>query len=224
MFTMLFVLLATGPAQGHALSSAVRTYLDARAAEADQIAPERRDELDRLADYVRAQRQAGVPARLLFVCTHNSRRSHLAQVWGEVVGRYVGVEVESYSAGTEATAFNARAVAALVRAGLVVQTGGDATAEGGPRYTFTYGEGLQTAPLYSKRLNAVPDGAPFGAVMVCGEADRACPVVPGAAFRLALPYVDPKVADGTAEEAATYDARCAQIARELLYALRRAAQ
>ncbi len=226
MFTMLLVLLAMGPAEGPTLAPAVQAYLDARAAEADQIPPERRAELDRLADYVRSQRQTGAPVRLLFVCTHNSRRSHLAQVWAEVIGRRLGLDVASYSAGTEATAFNARAVAALGRAGLTVREQ-PAEATGGPRYTLTYGEGLHTAPLYSKRMpDGVPEGegAPFGAVMVCGEADKACPVVPNASFRIALPYDDPKAADGTPEEAATYDARCAQIARELHYALSRAAR
>jgi arsenate reductase len=64
----------------------------------------------------------------------------------------------------------------------------------------------------------------FGAVMVCTDADEACPFVPGAEFRLAVPFVDPKVSDNTPEEAATYDERCAQIAREMLYAMTVAAR
>ena len=57
----------------------------------------------------------------------------------------------------------------------------------------------------------------FGAVMTCSSADRGCPLVHGAVARFATPYVDPKVSDGTDEEAATYDARCRQIGTEMLY-------
>ena len=48
--------------------------------------------------------------------------------------------------------------------------------------------------------------------MVCNDADQKCPTVPGATDRFAIPFVDPKVSDGTEAEAATYDERCAQIA------------
>jgi hypothetical protein len=58
----------------------------------------------------------------------------------------------------------------------------------------------------------------FCAIMTCSQADEACPNVAGAANRIAIPYEDPKAADGTPEEAAVYDERCAQIARETLYA------
>ena len=57
----------------------------------------------------------------------------------------------------------------------------------------------------------------FGAVMTCSSADRGCPLVYGADARFAIPYVDPKVSDGTDAEAATYDARLEQIGTEMLY-------
>jgi hypothetical protein len=53
--------------------------------------------------------------------------------------------------------------------------------------------------------------------MTCSEADKNCPVVRGAAVRVALPYEDPKVADGTPAEAARYDERSRQIATEMFY-------
>jgi hypothetical protein len=43
--------------------------------------------------------------------------------------------------------------------------------------------------------------------------------VKGANFRVAIPYVDPKVSDGKPEEAATYDERCLQIATEMLWVM-----
>ena len=53
--------------------------------------------------------------------------------------------------------------------------------------------------------------------MSCSQADRNCPLVPGCAARIALPYDDPKDFDGTDREAAMYDERCRQIAREMLF-------
>jgi arsenate reductase (thioredoxin) len=45
-----------------------------------------------------------------------------------------------------------------------------------------------------------------------------CPIVRGASHRVSIPYKDPKVADDTPTESAAYDERCAQIAREMLFA------
>jgi len=75
---------------------------------------------------------------------------------------------------------------------------------------------------FSKVYDEAPNPASeFVAVMVCTEADGACPDVAGATGRFALPYVDPKASDGTGLESATYDDRCAQIAREMLYMMSR---
>jgi arsenate reductase (thioredoxin) len=203
-----------------ALSPAVAQYLDARAKESDQISELRRQDLERLAQYIRTQRSAGQTPRLLFVCTHNSRRSHLAQVWARVTGGYLGIEVETHSAGTEATAFHKNAVAALERAGLTsAKAFGDLP--GGPRYSLTYGAGLSVRDMYSKTIAQADVKAPFAAVMVCSDADKKCPFVPGANARVAIAYDDPKAADGTPDEAKAYDERCAQIAREMLYVMQR---
>lgn len=59
----------------------------------------------------------------------------------------------------------------------------------------------------------------FCAVTTCDAADEVCPIVHGTAERIALTYVAPKLADGAPEDAATYDARCRQIGRELQYAI-----
>ena len=56
------------------------------------------------------------------------------------------------------------------------------------------------------------------------RADKQCPFVPGAALRIGLPFDDPKAFDNTPREAAMYDERCQQIARELLYVFSEAVQ
>ena len=185
----------------------------------DAIEPERKRRLAALAAFIRERMQNDEPARLTFICTHNSRRSQLAQVWAAVAAAQYGIEqVHTFSGGTEATAFNPRAVAALRRAGFVIEDpGGD-----NPRYAVGAAPGMPPLQLFSKTFEH-PDNPQegFAALMTCSEADQACPFVPGADLRLALPYEDPKVADGTPEETERYDERSHQIATEMLYAFSR---
>jgi len=196
-------------------------WLEARAAEEGEIPTPRRAELEGLAATVVERIAATGGADLVFVCTHNSRRSQLAQVWAQVAAAWHGVAgVRSFSGGTEATAFDARARAAVARAGAMVESGPTAA---NPLVSVS---GWPGEPLrcWSKRFGDIANPqSGFVAVMTCGSADEACPVVPGAAARIALRYVDPKVSDGTPEESQTYDERSREIARDLLYAFSRAA-
>lgn len=196
----------------------LESYLRQREAEFGQIADDRKVVLGRLAEYVRENRSAERPARLLFICTHNSRRSHLAQVWATAAAAHYGVQdVEAFSGGTESTAFNPRAVAALERAGLEIKCE-DPSARN-PHYDVRFLPDAEPLVCFSKEFGQPPNPREdFCAVMTCSQADRDCPLVPGATQRIALPYDDPKASDGTPAESATYDARCAQIARELLFA------
>lgn len=198
------------------MNTALTSYIADRLAEFDAIPAERKAQLEDLAAYIRGTTSPDRPARLTFVCTHNSRRSHMAQLWAAAAAQHYAVNAISYSGGTEATAFNPRAVAAMARAGFDVRPAFD---DINPVYLVSMGEGLPVQTCFSK----VYDGAPnpksaFAAVMVCHSADEACPYVAGAEARFAITYVDPKASDATPEEAATYDERCAQIAREILFA------
>ena len=195
-------------------------YIDQRRAEFDRIPDERAALLQRLADYVAARRREGRPARLTFICTHNSRRSHLAQLWAREAATRFGLDnVETYSGGTEATAFAPQAVAALRRAGFRIEQTGR-----GENPVYRIGDPNDAPPqqAFSKVYDQPPNpGAGFCAVMTCAEADAGCPIVPGAAARIALPYEDPKAFDGTRLETEIYDARCRQIAREMVYVFSR---
>jgi len=196
--------------------------VEALLAESGSIPADRRANLDRLADWIRGRLEAGDPARLTFICTHNSRRSHMAQLWAQVGAAWFGLDaVETYSGGTEATAFNPRAAAAMERAGFRVE--GD-TAAANPRYRVQLSGERPPMEAFSKVYDQPPNPASgYCAVMTCDTADAGCPIVFGADERIAVTYVDPKESDGTDAEAATYDERCRQIGREMLYALSRAA-
>lgn len=188
-------------------------------AEQDRITPERKQRLRQLSDYLGARQ--GRPVRLNFICTHNSRRSHIAQVWAATAAAYFGLEgVEAYSGGTEATAFNPRAVAALERAGFRIENpGGD-----NPRYRVHYAADRPPLVCFSKTFDDPHNPSQnFAAIMTCSDADENCPFIPGVDLRLPLAYEDPKAADGTPEEAARYDERVRQIGREIGYAFQCAA-
>ena len=191
-------------------------YIEARLSETALIPADRTQLLDQLAALIDQRIAAGEPCKLTFICTHNSRRSHLCQLWAAAAAAHFGHEnVQTYSGGTEATAFNPRAVAALQRAGFrTVQTTRDAN----PVYHVRYGENATPMTCFSKVYDQAPNPKEaFIAVMTCSHADKACPLVSGALTRVAVTYEDPKIADNTPDEAATYDERCAQIAREMLY-------
>ena len=196
-----------------ALYPAMAAFVRARAAEFD----ERRALLESFAQHITERHDGERPVRLVFVCTHNSRRSHMAQLWAAAGAAANGLNVATYSGGTESTAFNPRAVAALQRAGFTIER---TTDDENPVYHVRMGDTLRPLTCFSKAYMHAPNPqSDFTAIMVCDDADARCPAVPGAAGRFAIQYVDPKVADGTPEEAATYDERCAQIAREMLYAM-----
>jgi len=148
----------------------------------------------------------------------------MAQLWAAAAAASYGIgDVETFSGGTEATAFNPRAVAALERAGFEIKT--SAPGDANPKYLVRLSSASDALECFSKVYDQAPNPtSDFCAVMTCSAADEACPRVAGATLRLAIPYDDPKVADGTPDEAATYDERCAQIAREMLFAISRAAR
>jgi len=202
------------------LNDELVSYLGDRLTEVDRILADRRTTMEQLARFVVERVEAGQPALLTFICTHNSRRSHMAQLWAQTAAHYFGVDrVETYSGGTEATAFNPRAVAALQRAGFLI----DGQGEGGnPIYRVRWAESSAPMECFSKVYDRAPNPAEgFCAVMTCSAADSACPVVSGAGARIAIPFDDPKNFDGTDQETVKYDERCRQIAREMLYAFSR---
>jgi protein-tyrosine-phosphatase len=208
---------AAAPTEEPRMYPALVHTIEALAPDVAQVPAERRATLDRIAEFVRAHGSKGATARLTFICTGNSRRSHLGQLWAAAAARYYGVDaVETFSGGTEPSAFNPRTIAALQRAGFTVEKRDDAADN--PHYAVRWSDEVAPVDAFSKRYD--DDANPhddFVAVMTCTDADQECPLVPGAALRVSLPYDDPKVADGTAEESARYDERSRQIATEMLY-------
>lgn len=177
-------------------------------------------QIDAAADYIATRLNAGKTVDLMFVCTHNSRRSQFAHVWAEVWARKTaGLEgVRCYSGGTEVTACNERTIGALERFGFEVESSGGEN----PNYRVKFSNNHEPV-LCNSSLFAESGLTEFAAMMCCSDVDQKCPTVVGAEIRVPLHYEDPKSADDTDEESSRYDERCEQIGRDMMLLMHEAA-
>jgi arsenate reductase (thioredoxin) len=198
------------------LLPSLRPYVNEVANELGLVSVERRGVLDAIAGNIAARLESGNTVQLTFICSHNSRRSHMSQIWAQTAAYHFGLErIYAFSGGTEATACNCRTVAAMRRVGFDIE---DATTGDNPIYLVRYATDRPPIRAYSKLYNA--DGNPkrdFIALMTCSVADKSCPVVQGAISRYAIHYADPRLCDDTPIETVAYNERCREIAREMFY-------
>jgi arsenate reductase len=180
------------------------------------IPANRKSTLQPLIDYIQKKVTANQPINLNFICTHNSRRSHLSQIWAQVMAAYFEIpKVSCYSGGTEATAMFPMVGDTLKAHGFNVM----ALSEGkNPVYAIKYSNNAHPVIAFSKvydhGFNPVQD---FAAILTCSQADAGCPFIPGAEVRIPITYEDPKAFDGTPQQAEKYTERSLQIATELCY-------
>ena len=194
----------------------IASYLQSAEKDFKQISKERKAKLKEIAAYLQPKIKEGKTANLVFICTHNSRRSNMGQLWAYAAVEYYGIKgVSNFSGGTENTAFNERAIKALVKAGFEIEKVTEGT---NPNYAVKYATNEPVVSAFSKVYKDAPNPtSDFAAIMTCSQADEACPIVMGASARFVIPYEDPKKADGLPNETEVYDERCKQIATEVLY-------
>ncbi|MDE3124411.1 MAG: protein-tyrosine-phosphatase [Bacteroidota bacterium] len=193
----------------------IQNYCYSLVKQFDKIEPERKKILSSISNFILQQKAQNKQVQLVYICTHNSRRSHFGQVWASVAAAYYGIsDIFTFSGGTEATAFNINAIRALEKVGFIIHSDGQLN---NPIYKVCYGEN-ECMVCFSKVYNdsANPKDN-FLAIMTCGEAEANCPYIPGAIGRVATTYEDPKLYDGSPEQDKAYDDRCRQIALETLY-------
>ncbi len=198
------------------LFSGIESYREKVESNLNNIPESRERLLDRLSTYIKENSDSQL--NLVFICTHNSRRSHFGQVWGKVWADYFGLDfVETYSGGTEATAFNPRAVEALRTVGFSISN----EKTDSPKYELRYSNDRKPILAWSKTFDdEVNPQSQFAAVMTCSDADEACPFIPGAEIRIPLVYEDPKKWDDTDRERQAYKERCLQIATEMYHVMK----
>ena len=182
----------------------------------ENISKERKEILSQLIDFIQSKVNRKEEVRLNFICTHNSRRSHLSQVWAQTMAFYFDIKnVSCYSGGTESTALFPKVAETLQNTGFEVKT---LSENSNPVYSIKYAENEHPVIGFSKKLD--DDFNPksgFAAVMTCSQADEGCPIVLGAERRIPLTFDDPKLFDNTPQQAEKYNERSLQIASELFY-------
>lgn len=182
----------------------------------NQMEDDRKMKLHQISEFVSQRIQNGKSAKLLFVCTHNSRRSIIAQLWAKAAARFFNLEnVCAFSGGTEATMVSENALRALTSNGFkLAKVEGESMIMG---FWSTDTEGVELfSKIYDHPANPKND---FMAIMVCDDADEVCPVVPGSVARVSLPFADPKIYDGTKDAESKYLETSFAIAGEMLYSM-----
>lgn len=194
----------------------IQSYCDQLIKEFDSISESRKKILEKIADYIKTKKAENIPINLVYICTHNSRRSHFGQVWAKVAADYFCVHsVNTFSGGTEATAFHSNAINALKRIGFEINA---TTRDKNPLYEVAYAANVKPIICFSKVYDdANNPPKEFAAIMTCSDAEENCPFIPGVELRIATTYDDPKAFDNTPMQDTKYDERCKQIALETLY-------
>jgi len=152
----------------------------------------------------------GTPLQITVIWTGDSRRSTLRSTLGNIAAVYQGMpEMQFHSGGTAPTAFNPRTIAALQAIGVEIEPTGTEAPRGEPKtpnpiYKVRWGApgqpSLETTEFSKIYFDASNPASGFAASMVCGEADEACPLVKGASGRISMPYLDPKIYEGSSLE------------------------
>jgi len=180
------------------------------------ISEERKAVLQPLTDFIQSKISNNQDIRINFICTHNSRRSHLSQVWAQTMANYFNIKnVLCYSGGTEATALFPMVAKTLQNSGFQITP---ISKNENPVYSIKYSDNEHPIIGFSKKLDdEFNPKSEFAAIMTCDSANEACPFVPGAEKRIPITFEDPKVFDNTPQKAEKYNERSLQIATELYY-------
>ncbi len=181
-----------------------------------EVPKERKSVLEPLATYIQDKINSNQDIRLNFICTHNSRRSHLSQIWAQTMAFHFGIKnVFCYSGGTEATAMFPKVAETLTNQGYHILKLSDTN---NPVYAVTFDENQHPVICFSKAyFDEFNPKSEFSAIMTCNNADEGCPMVFGAEARFPIKYDDPKAFDGTELMNEKYTERSLQIASEMYF-------
>ena len=172
--------------------------------------------LNDLTEHIQLRITQNKKVSLVFICTHNSRRSHLAQVWAQSIAHHFLIKnVFCFSAGTEATSVYPVVIETLKDCGFKVNVKLD---EDNPVYAIQFSDQRNPINCFSKTIEDKRNPqSEFSAVMTCAEANEYCPMVTGAEIRVPITYEDPKAYDNSPIQKEKYNERSIQIATEMYY-------
>ncbi|MGY0392493.1 arsenate-mycothiol transferase ArsC [Bizionia sp. KMM 8389] len=182
----------------------------------NSVSENRKETLKPLVEFISNKQSNKEPIRLNFICTHNSRRSHLSQIWAQALAMHFKIDnVTCYSGGTEATAVYPRVIETLMKQGFKVFNLSESS---NPVYTIKYDTNEAGVIAFSKKYDhEFNPESEFAAIMTCSQADAGCPFIAGAEKRIPITFEDPKAFDNTELEVAKYEERSLEIATDLFY-------
>lgn len=186
-----------------------------KAAKKAAFTEERKDLLKRIATAIADELTASNHTNLNFICTHNSRRSQLSQVWAYYAADYFKLDVSSFSGGTEVSAFYRNTVKTLQKSGFCFQV--IDFSHQNPTYEVSFKGASSTILGFSKLYSDATNPDSYIAITTCNNADENCPFIPEAKYRFHLPFVDPKFSDGTEKQEEVYLNINRQIASEIYF-------
>ena len=187
------------------------------------ISEGRKTILQPLIDFIQQKVNDRQDININFICTHNSRRSHLSQVWAQAASAHFNIpNVHCYSGGTEETALFPKVAETLINQGFSIFK---ISENNNPVYAIKYGYNALPVIGFSKKYDSHfnPVSA-FAAIMTCSQADAGCPFIAGAEKRIPITFEDPKISDNTPEQSQVYAERSLQIATEMFYVFSKISQ
>ena len=182
----------------------------------NSIPEERKARLQSLIEYIQDKVTMGELINLNFICTHNSRRSHLAQIWAQTMACYFNIDqLFCFSGGTEATALYPSIKDTLERQGFEFEI---SSAGKNPHYHLLFSDDAPAIVAFSKKYDApFNPSSNFAAIITCSQADENCPMIVGAEKKILMRYEDPKIYDYSPQETEKYTACSLQIACEIYF-------
>ena len=204
-------------AQEKNLFKKVREYSATLENEFDQIPDNHRQSLEQIGDYLLQKLQSNKDAKVLLISRHNSRRSHMGQLWLMTAAEYYGIgNVATFSGGIEPTELDSRVIRALKKCGFKIST---TKRSENPTYLTSNGPGnsyMVFAKQYNGGQNPTSD---FIAVVLSEVVNKKLETIPGADKKVPMLYEDLENFDGSPEEERKYDEGCRQIARAMFYVM-----
>lgn len=180
------------------------------------ITNDRKEILNSIVKLISNEIEIGNKVHLNFICTHNSRRSQLAQVWSHFAVHYFGLtDIKTFSGGTEVTAMHRNTVKTLQSVGFEFEILD--FSHSNPVYKISFGSENNSIKAFSKLYNDKENTQPFIAITTCSSADENCPFIAEAIHRLHLPFVDPKISDNTEQMETKYLETNKEIAAEMFF-------
>lgn len=187
------------------------------------ISEGRKTILQPLIDFIQQKVNDRQDININFICTHNSRRSHLSQVWAQAASAHFNIpNVYCYSGGTEETALFPKVAETFINQGFSIFK---ISENNNPVYAIKYSDNALPIIGFSKKYDSHfnPVSA-FAAIMTCSQADAGCPLIAGAEKRIPITFEDPKISDNTPEQPQVYAERSLQIATEMFYVFSKISQ